>query len=241
MNAIHIGISKAVDLPKGGYLFIDDEIQDVRRARVFDPLLDCFNPLKDIDYKKARALADVLYTLAPQGENTLTVRNGKRALLKALLGANRLDGLDGDEEVRGMIDDLLISPVLKRVLCYPRDQFSFKPNSVIFAKLNRAQLGDFDALILGVLLMAHFKGQVIVPDLGFYGRDAHVSLIREDRLIAGVNFLDELPDKLRQSCLLVKDKVLSGASLEDAETVARYKGLLRGTVAYNDFVGEAMA
>ena len=95
------------------------------------------------------------------------------------------------------MDDLLTSPVLKRVLCNPGDQFSFKPNSVILAKIDRAELGEFDALVLGLLLMAHYKGQVIVSDFGFYGRDAHVSLIREGRLIAGVNFLDELPDKLR--------------------------------------------
>src|SRR3984885_11698253 len=62
-----------------------------------------------------------------------------------------------------MIDDLLMSPVRKRVLCNPTN-FSFNPRSVILAKLNRAELGDFDALVLGLFLMAHFKGQVVVPD-----------------------------------------------------------------------------
>ena len=36
--------------------------------------------------------------------------------------------------------------------------------------------------------MSHAKGQVAVPDFGFYGRDIHSRLIREERLIAGVNF-----------------------------------------------------
>jgi hypothetical protein len=166
-------------------------VAEIPRARIFDPLRHCFNPLKDIDYKNARELADVLYTVSPQGENTLTVRNGKRAMLKALLNAKRLDKVQGDEEVSGMIDDLLASPVLTRVLCNPTN-FSFNPNSLILAKLDRAQLGEFDALVLGLLLIGHFKGQVVVPDFGFYGRDAHVSLIRENRLIAGVNFLGEL-------------------------------------------------
>ena len=67
---------------------IADKVPDVPRARVFDPHKHCFNPLKDIDYKKAREIADVLYTIAPQGENTLTVRNGKRALLS---GEKRFD------------------------------------------------------------------------------------------------------------------------------------------------------
>ena len=35
----------------------------------------------------------MLYTIAPQGENALTVRNGKRTLLKALLASERLDKL----------------------------------------------------------------------------------------------------------------------------------------------------
>jgi hypothetical protein len=82
---------------------------------------------------------------------------GKRALLKALLKAKRLDQVKGDEEVRGMIDDLLVSPVLTRVLCQPTN-FSFN-SDIILAELDRAELGDFDALVLGLFLMAHFKGQ----------------------------------------------------------------------------------
>jgi hypothetical protein len=50
---------------------------------------------------------------------------------------------------------------------------------VILVKLNRADLGEFDALVLGLFLMAHFKGQVVVPDFGFYGREGQVSLMRE--------------------------------------------------------------
>src|SRR6266436_8531453 len=113
MNKLYVGFAKTIELPPGGCLFIDDEMREIPRARVFDPLKDCFNPLADIGYKKAREIADVLYTISPQGENTLTVRNGKRALLRVLLNAKRLDQVRGDEEVRGMIDDLLVSPVLK--------------------------------------------------------------------------------------------------------------------------------
>jgi hypothetical protein len=86
MNKLYVGFSKQIELPKiSGYLHIDDEVPTIKRSHVFDPKKHCFNPLKDIDYKKARELAELLYTIAPQGENTLTVRNGKRALLKALL------------------------------------------------------------------------------------------------------------------------------------------------------------
>jgi hypothetical protein len=57
---------------------------------VFDPMKHSFNPLKGIEYERARELAELFYTIFPQGDNTLTVRNGKRALLKALLKADRL-------------------------------------------------------------------------------------------------------------------------------------------------------
>src|SRR4051794_14195679 len=131
------------------------------------------SPCSGLDYKRARQIAGVLYTISPQGENTLTVRNGKQALLKALLTADRLDEIPevsyrqrlkmDDEEVTGMLGDILLSPVLRQVLCSTHKQFFFNPTSVIVARLNRAELGDFDALVLGLLLMAQFKGQIVVP------------------------------------------------------------------------------
>lgn len=54
-------------------------------------------PRAGITYRKAREIADILYTVSPQGGNSLTVRNGKRALLKMLLdGPGRLDVLPRD-------------------------------------------------------------------------------------------------------------------------------------------------
>jgi hypothetical protein len=238
-NSLHVGFNINIELPDRGYLYIGDEVPDVPKARVFDPALHSFNPLKNIDYKKARQLAEVLYTISPQGENTLTVRNGKRGLLKALLTANRLDRITGDEEVTGMVGDLLASPVLTSVLCKPTN-FAFAPNSRILARINRAELGDFDALVLGLFLIGHFKGQLVIPDFDFYGRDAHVSLIREERLIAGVATLAALPVKLRQSVLLIKDKQAQGATFDDAEILATYARLQRGSNKFNDFVDAAM-
>jgi hypothetical protein len=37
----------------------------------------------------------------------------------------------------------------------------------------------------GLSLMNHYKGQIVVPGLGFHGRDSHTSRIRENRLFAG--------------------------------------------------------
>lgn len=80
-----------------------------------------------------------------------------------------------------------------------------------------------------------------MPDFGFYGREAHATLIREGRLIAGVNFLDELPPKLRNSVLLIKDKEASGATAADAELLTTYQsGFSRGQDGFSSYVQAAM-
>jgi hypothetical protein len=245
-NKLFVGFQKHIELPKGGLLFIDDEVPEIPRARIFDPAKHSFNPLKNINYRKAREIADILYTASPQGESTLTVRNGKRSLLAMLLeGKERLDKLGegagaGAVEATETVNDVLVSPVLRRVLCNPTN-FSFNPRSVILARINRAELGDFDALVLGLLLIAQFKGQIVVPDFGFYGRDLHASLIRQNRLIAGVNALAELTPRLRQTVLLIKDKVPSSTTGDDAETLALYAGMPRGTNKFNEYVQQAIA
>jgi hypothetical protein len=247
MNRLHVGFSKKIELPRGSFLLIDDEVPTHPKAKVFDPLKDCFNPLRKIDKKKARELAGVLYTMSPQGADTLTVRNGRRAFAEAVAGAKRLDKIlvQSDikgvkEEVEGMIGELLFTDTMRRILC-SEDDFAFTgKNTKVFARVNRAELGEFDALALGLFLMAHYKGQVIVPDFGFYGREGHASLIREGRLIAGVNTLQELSPKLRQNALLINDKVARGATVEDAETLASYAGLAPATNGFHDFVTDAI-
>ncbi len=243
-NTLYVGLTKTIDLPKGGFLLIDDEVPklpDWKRSRVFDPDKHSIDFLKGKDEKKAAEIAAGLYAIRPEAETTLTVRNGKRALRDALLEAKSFDKIGGDEEVRGMVGDILFYPVLRQVLCNPTN-FSFAKGSMNYARLNRAELGEDVALVLGVLLMSHFKGQIIVPDFGFYGRDIHARLMREKRLIAGVNFLDELPKKLRQRCLLIKDKRPSGAMFDDAEELAKYlcKHPPR-TDGYDTFIKKAMA
>lgn len=235
MNHSIIGIedktTRLLEITKLGFLLIDDgaiadAFVDRFNARVFDPTMHSFNPLKGMDYKRARDFAAILYTASAQGENTLTVRNGKRALTRILL-ANptrldrlRFDSSDAEQEAKGMIDDLLLSPILKQVLCTPDNQFSFKGSVV--ARINRAELGDFDAFILAALLMGQTKGQVIVPDFGSYGRELHTSLIRQNRLTAGVNYLAELTPKLQQALLTIKDKTAYRTTLEDARTLQPY-------------------
>jgi hypothetical protein len=250
MNKLHVGFSRKIEPPLGSYLWIADEVPKIKNARVFDPMKHCFDPLKGMDYKKAAEFVAALQTLFPGGENTLTKEDAEFILLDALLSKPKsLETLipaskdSAKEKARRMMGRLLLSPILKRVLCSRGEEYSFNSNwrSVILARINRAKLGEFDSLALGHLLMLQFKGQIVVPDFGFYGREIHMNLLREERLIVGVNTLAELPPKLRQSVLLIKDKVASGTTVEDAETLAKYARFVPGTVGFNDFVAGAIA
>ena len=64
------------------------------------------------------------------------------------------------------IQTLLLSPVLHKVLCGPTD---FSMSGIVLARLDRAELGDFDAFVMGSFLISMFKEQVVVPDFGFFG------------------------------------------------------------------------
>jgi hypothetical protein len=261
MNHLLIGTADKTDrlleVAAPPFLLIDDGptadafADHFPKANQFDLAEHSFNPLHAIEYKTARDFATALYTASPEGENTLTVRNGKRALLRLLLdNPTRLDKLPstdadpGTTEALAMVDDVLLSPVLKKVLCSPPPHFTFTsprmkyPRSVI-VKLDRAQIGDFDAFLLCALLIGQHLGQIILPDFGFYGRDLHISLIRQNRLVAGVNFLSELTTTLRHAVTLIEDKIPLQCSWEDAQLLARYAGLMPETTAHTDFLHQA--
>ena len=55
------------------------------------------------------------------------------------------------------------------------------------------------------------------------------------------NFLDELPENLRRTVLLINEKIPSGAIVDDAEELAKYERLARGTNGFLDFVAKAIA
>ena len=50
--------------------------------------------------------------------------------------------------------------------------------------------------------------------------------------------MEELSPLMRQNILLVPEKVASGAIADDAEELAKYEGLARGTNGFMDFVAE---
>lgn len=225
---------RLLDLARGNFILIDDGpiadafLAKVPRAKLFDIASHSFNPLNGIDYKRAREFAATVYTASPEGKDTLTVRNGRRELARMLYEDRppRLDKLTahhsiaGSEEAVTSVNDMLLSPALKSVLCGNRNFRAFRGKVVV--KLDRAKIGDFDAFVLGSLLIGQSQGQVIVPDFGFYGRDFHTTLIRQNRLVAGLQYLSELPTKLQQAVLSIKDKTVYRTTREDAERLVFY-------------------
>ena len=92
MNRLVVGTDKSEitkHLPDA-FLFIDDDISTVplpprRKVTKLDLSHHSYNPLRDIDYKRAKELIAVLDAVFPEGEDTLTKKASNFVLLNALL------------------------------------------------------------------------------------------------------------------------------------------------------------
>lgn len=260
MNALFVGknssdLSDIVRELSEPFLYINDTVDGIplpARTKVtrLDISKDSFNPLQDIDYRRARNFAEIVYAASPQGQNTLTVRNGKRALAKLILNAGWLDRLKHNSkdpditEANNAVDDILFSPVLKHFLCNPARTTNFSLEGIVLVQLDRATLTDFDAFLMGNLLIAAYQGQIVVPDFGFYACPFHTSLVRQERLIAGVQFLDQVPF-IKDTLLLMDRKEARTSTVKDAKTLASFAGLrpdpLRANNDYEDFIDASIA
>jgi hypothetical protein len=251
MNALVIGANKQPLLPfaKVPCLVIDDgdfidalDLPTRRTITHFDIETDHFNPLKDMSYRTAVEFVNVLSAVFPAGDTTLTKGNALHQILTALLDSpKKLSTLISDTKdtqyAYQMIERLLLSPVLERVLNHPTNM-SFK--GTLIARLNRAELGDFDCFVLGNLLISQYEGQVVIPDFPFYAHKGHSTLIRQNRLSAGINAFDEVP-QLRNQLMQIETKIGSRCTPDDAELLALYAGIPRGTNAFNDFIAQRIA
>lgn len=250
MNALIVGFDKTpiLDYLPERFLLIDDgpiidQIQLPKRRAVvhFDPTSHSFNPLKDIDYRRSREFINVLDAIYPEGESTLTKRYSNYILLKSLLSKPRklselVPNTKDTADAFQKIDTLLLSPVLERVLDNPTNM-SLK-GSVIM-RLNRAELGDFDCFVLANLLISQYRGPVVIPDFGFYACPFHVALMRQGRLIAGINSFAEVP-RFTNQLMLFEHKIAAQCTPKDAETLAVYAGIQPGTNMYNDFIARSI-
>jgi hypothetical protein len=238
MNKLIIGLAeKQFEYPKGSLVITDEPVLK-RGEKLFDPAKHGLNPLP-MQYREAREFAAAVFP----DKDLMTYRNGKRALTRLVMDADRLDRLnftrdDDDQEAKGVVEDLLLSPLLRTALRRPIPRWFFS-GGTIMARLNRKEIGEDHAKLVANILVAQFKGQIVIEDFGCYSRPFHSALIREDRLIAGVYTLSELDDKLRQMCLLMGTEA-AGCTYEDAEVLARYEGHVPNTNAFNSFVQRAM-
>lgn len=261
MNMLSVGADKTPILDSANsssFLLIDDgplidalKIPPRRKVKHFDVQRHHINPLDRMNDVRAEEFISVLDARFPEGESTLMRKNSNYILLKALLkDPTYLDVLlhpdkkdAAAQDAYQKIDTLLMSPVLRGVLCKRIEPFALR--GIVLAKLDRAVIGDKVAFVLGNLLISQYKGQVIVPDFGFYGREHHIALIRQNRLVAGLTSLSEVPVALRQALLTIPDKRASRALFDDAELLAKYEGLRpekdRDDSPYNEFVRAAMA
>jgi hypothetical protein len=119
MNQLHVGFKRNVKPISGRCLFICDDVSEVPhkfRPKIFDPDRHSFTPLAGIDAAKAQTLAELIYTVYPEGSATLTVRKEKWELAPALLEPSTLANVQGSEGVQGVINDLMFNPVVRKVL-----------------------------------------------------------------------------------------------------------------------------
>jgi hypothetical protein len=209
-----------------------------RGEKLYDPAKHGLNPLP-MEYREAREFAAAVFP----DKDLMTYRNGRRALTCLVMQADRLDRLDysrndDDQEAKGVVEDILLSPLLSTSLRKPIPRW-FYSGATIMVRLNRKEIGEDDARIIASILIAQFKGLIVIEDFGFYARPFHTGLVREDRLMAGVFTLSELDEKLRQICLLMETEGM-GCTYDDAAILAKYAGHVTGTNAFNSVVQRAM-
>lgn len=233
--------SPILDYLPHNFLLIDDgEFSDQLEGKKFDYKTDSFNPLLQMDYRRARDFISILDSVFPEGANTLTKKNSNYVLYKRLLERPRKlshvlspSKEPAEQDAFQKLDTILSSPVIRDVLTRPQN-FFFRGTRLV--RLNRAELGDFDCFVLGNLLIQQYEGTVVIPDYGFYAAPHHKQLIRQKRLIAGVNYLEELSADF-QNLFLLDEVIPSHCTADDAETLAiHYSGCPKGTLGFTEYV-----
>ncbi|WP_429038041.1 hypothetical protein [Bradyrhizobium elkanii] len=235
---------------KRPYLIIADAKPEGIAGQVFDPDRHAINPLAGMNYQRACDFVDMINAAFPAGESTLTRENAAFELLEALLKKPATLSTvmpwsdDGPRKAaRQKLERMMMSPVLEKV--FSGSSF-LRPDGDVIAVLDRKNLRDFDAFILGHLLISKYETyQIVVDDFTFYGRPHLSYLWREERLICRVGALDDLPREMRQAVLLFPDKVGRRTTAKDAEELASYAGKrydpLREDSDYNRFISDLLA
>jgi len=201
--------------------------------------------LKDITYERASLYADAFEASFPGGPTTLQKQESGIVFLESLVSEPKsLDTLirkpkktdsNGHHAAYGKMQRIFLSPVLSSFLSGPTN---FSLSGVVLARLD-TRLTRFDRILLANILASAYPHQVIITDLGQYACDIHRTLLRENRLIAGVNSLAEVP--FQDELFSIEHKIGAKTTAKDAETLADYCcEFPRGTNGYAEYVNECM-
>jgi len=232
-------------------IFIDTlDLSGHAHVTVFDPAEHSFNPISDMYDTKADAFLEVLDAAFPQGQTTLTSRYSNHLIFKALLANKpRLEALiqppkDNKDiyqkDAYEKIERLLLYRVLERVL-NRGTRLSF--TGTIVMRLDPSLLGDRVCFVLANMAINQYPGQVVITDFGRYAIPAHRQLITQGRLLAGVNFFDELTDEMKNALLAGTTKETRIPSLcnpDDAAELAVHAGHPRGSEGHTTYIDLAI-
>lgn len=138
------------------------------------------------------------------------------------------------------IGTLLMSPTIRNIVGQKHSTFSLTRNNIIIADLDRAKIGDLTARLLGGLLISRSSGHVYINDLAFFASDHFASFLAQNRFTVSLQFLDEIPMRLRQAVLSIDDKMVLKTNPEDAKLLAFYLGLMNPRPLTELSPGEAM-
>jgi hypothetical protein len=122
--------------------------------------------------------------------------------------------------LHSQLGTLFMAPMVRNIIGQPKTTLKA---DIVIANLDRGKLGDTTARLLGGLLLVHSQGPVVVNDYGFFATPVPLP---QGRFTLAVNFLDELPPRLRQEVLGIDDKTVFKTNKRDAEELAFYVGAL---------------
>jgi hypothetical protein len=99
------------------------------------------------------------------------------------------------------IGTLLMSPAIRNIVGQRHSTFSLARKNIVIANLDRSQIGDLTARLLGGLLIARSAGPVYINDFPFFASEHFTSLFPQERFSVSLSFLDEVSPKLQQALL----------------------------------------
>ena len=128
--------------------------------------------------------------------------------------------------LQNKLGTLLMSPMIRNIVGQEHTLFSDKTR-IIIANLDRAKLGDITARLLGGLLIARSTNTVVINDYGFFSAPLPLP---QNRFTVAVNFLDELPQRLRNDVLGIDQKFVFKTHKKDADELSFHVRLMNPRV-----------